>query len=399
MNRLLVFLLLLARLSHAVSAGCTSNCAAYDGVYDYCPSGCTYTNANLAFAAMGTHNGCACQDGSDMSTTITVSTGCKACLWTSSDTGSYATAKMLSSTAVSIKFFTHSNPGSITGTVAITHLKLLYNAASGSSNLMDLNGINLASPGKILLQDDWLESDTPGNGSASVNFSAAGEVAGTSMKIDRVYSVRKGIGASPRHFNLSGIQANFFTSTSIQNSLLDSGGVTGSAGASAILLTNTSKSASPYVFYNLTVVGLSGTATVFSGLTQMYVQNCAFYSTNTSSSEFDTFTAGASPVSVTASFNAFTKLTAYAGTGNIFGLTATAFAETKTYTILPTSALWNTGSTLGPNNISTATDLLGVSRPQRGLFDIGAYEVAQFNRTVPSASIRAVPTASIRGVP
>lgn len=193
-----------------------------------------------------------------------------------------------------------------------------------------------------------------------------------------------------------------------KNSLVDGGSTTANA-----LVAHLSTSTGLFQYLNNTFVGASTSCAVFNGTVTMTIKNNAFYIPNTDQSEY---TAGALAGTINSSNNAYTKLTNFAGTGNAYGLTSTAFYDIgrANYRLSGKgSPLWNTGADL--SSLGVVADIQGVLRPQAVIYDIGAYEQPYFiravptavvrvvpagsKRTVPIASIRAVPTASIRGIP
>lgn len=369
---LLILALGVVANAFAASAGCITNCTGFGTIYDVCPIGCTYTNVTVAAAAAAS-NGCICIDSPGVFTAVSLAiTRTVGCI-TSSDTGTYQTALPLSVTANSVPVLNFGSASNITAVAKISHLHLLMKSiVANNVNTVFVSSGTAPNGSGYSFQDCLLDDQGVASTTSVFGINAAGFSNGSTIKFDRCEVTRSGIGSTPRLMQLGAIipnQSSFFIA---QNTIFDSTGITTASSSSQIGLTNTTKSSGPYNFNNCTFVGLSNQAHVFAGLTYFVIQNCAMYNPSSAAYEFDTATANASPVSVTANYNAFSNVTAYAGTGNVFGLASGDFQTALGSNWFPSTAsiLRRLGTAL-----SYVYDVLFNTRPVEGPnYTGGAFE-------------------------
>lgn len=357
-----------------VSAGCISNCVGYGTIYDVCPSGCTYAQVSAAVAA-ASPNGCVCQDGADMFTGVVVNVTRTIGAITSDNTGTYAAARTLSTTAT-IEVLLFNSGSNITAVAEVSHLRFLKNSATdASSRVVNLTNGTWASGAGVNFHDIVVENDTIGAGVGVFGISGSTWNAGAALTVDRALIKRSpaAIGNGPSLMSLNATMGDG-TIVRIRNTIFDAAGLTLTTAGSMLTMTNTSSTNAYYLFQNDTFTGLSSATHVFRGMCKFTHTNCAFYNPNNQGYEYDTGTANniVQDANVTATYSAYSNLTAYAGTGNRFGLVAADFQTLYGSDFYPGagSALRNSGAPQATYNY----DVQRTQRPQGCCYDIGAFE-------------------------
>lgn len=404
MRLLAILLLMTGRL--VADCNCTTQNMTYTSYISVCASGCSSTTVANAITQAANAAVCFCLKG-DASSAGTVSvTRTTAYTWLF--TGDIPTAVGPPRSII------NTGTGNTIGVSGMTaggqilefsNIRLLNTSATyGITNSL-FTISSASSNGMLYITDAIIESQQPNVGASGSNgylVNAANlNAAGGRIIFDRSTFRRSAPEGSTHSAGIISHNATLAAGLTItvKNCLVDAKGTTGPAVA---LFTFSATGLIEY--FNDTFVNASISAAVFGSggttIKPLVVKNCAFYNPVSDQKEFKSNLTTSSLAQLTVTSCAFTGLTAFAGTGNIFGVTAAAFMDhpNGNYT-LPgaNTVLWNKGEDLTANGVTT--DLLNVARPQSRAYDIGCYEQPSGVRAVPTAVLRAVPTASLRAQP